>query len=90
MYYELHITIGNHLVSAKQLIEACNNWSYSAITGDLVLGKEGYEYATRHASGNCPFEDVVASLNTMATFLKVQGYPVIRQKVELVMYDKQE
>ena len=87
MYYECHITIALHPVSAKSLIAALNGWHFSCIEGDPVLKDHSYEYATRHASSNTPFEDVVAHMNRTADILRDQGFPVVRQKVELVMYD---
>ena len=87
MYYECHISIGLHPISAQQLIENLNNWSFSKIAGDPVLGKDTYEYATRHVSGNTNFQKVVDHMNKTATILREQGFPVLRQKVELVIYD---
>ena len=87
MYYEIHITLGLSPVSAQPLIEALNGWSFSAITGDPILGKDAYEYATRHASGNTPFDVVKAQMSKTAAILKDQGFDVVRQKIELVLLD---
>ena len=87
MYYECHISIGLHPVSARPLIEALNSWSFSCISGDPILGKDTYEYATRHVSGNTNFQKVLSHINTAAHILREQGFPVLRQKIELVIYD---
>ena len=87
MYYECHISIGLHPTSAKELIECLNGWSFSCIQGDPVLGKGVYEYATRHAPGSTDLGKVIQHMNDTAHILKGQGFPVIRQKVEIVVYD---
>lgn len=86
MYYECHITLGLHPVSAKRLIEALG-WKYSMIEGDPVLGTGYHEYATRHASAKCPESTIIAEMDYIAGVLAHMGFNVLRQKVELVVYD---
>lgn len=86
MYWELHITLGLHPVSAKPLIEALA-WKFSCINGDPDLGGGPREYATHHGSPNAPIEGIIHELNRVAGILKEAGFNVIRRKVELVMYD---
>lgn len=86
MIYECHITIGLHPISAKALIESLG-WKFSYITGDPDLGTDPHEYATRHASANTQITIVIEELTRIASILARQGFPILREKVELVMYD---
>lgn len=87
MYWECHITLGLHPVSSKDLVEALG-WKFSCIDGDPQLGSGAREYATRNASSVSDFETVKTHMNYTADVLKrTGGFNVIRQKIELVMYD---
>jgi hypothetical protein len=86
MYYECHITLGLHPVSAKGLIEALG-WKYSMIEGDPVLGTGYREYATRIASVKVNEAVVIAEMDYIASVLAHRGFNVLRQKIELVIYD---
>jgi hypothetical protein len=86
MYWECHITIGVSPLGSRALAEALG-WKYSCIDNDPDLGEGFKEYATRHASTAVPFQDVVDALNRTSAIFKDMGFKVLRQKVELVMYD---
>jgi hypothetical protein len=86
MYYECHITLGLHPISAQPLIEALG-WKYSCIEGDPVLGTGYHEYATRHASTRVGESRIIAEMSYIAGVLAHAGFNVVRQKVELVIYD---
>lgn len=86
MYYECHITIGPHHLSSRSLVEAMG-WKFSYINGDPSFGEGSREYATQHADARINLEDVKAAMDRDAHILRQNGFPVIRQKVELVVYD---
>ena len=95
-YYECHITInsdGSGCEGAEgdyycKLVED-NGWIYSEINGDPDLGKGVKCYATRQFNvTKFGFDLVLESLTNMSFLLQENDVPVVREKVELVMYDK--
>lgn len=86
MYYECHITLKLQPRSAKHLIEGLG-WKFSCIEGDPSLGDGPREYATRHVSTTVGEPAIIAEMDHVAGVLAHAGFSVIRQKVELVVYD---
>lgn len=87
MYYECHITMEVGPKTSKYAVELMG-WKFSQIDGDPSLGDGPREYATIHASPNADLiHTVVPRMQKTAEFLKWLGFNVVRQKVELVMYD---
>ena len=86
MTYECHITIALHPVSAEALITSLG-WKFSCIHGDPDLGIGAREYATRHAAVGTPITQVILEIQRISGILLAQGFPVLREKIELVMYD---
>lgn len=91
MYYELHITIKPSAGQEGPLqayIESCPGWHYSCIYGDPVLGKHPYCYATTHIETTINIQDVIHHLEDMGKRLRAHNFWTIREKVELVLFDK--
>jgi hypothetical protein len=87
MYWECHITIGPHsLEGAKDCVEWVG-WKYSKIDGDPSFGEGVREYATMNASDKNPLASVIEYMGETAETIRQCGFPVIRQKVEQVVYD---
>lgn len=89
MVYECHITIDLYPISAKELIEALG-WKFSKIAGDPQLGDKTFEYATRSASSQTQLVVVVNELERVSGILSKQGFPVVREKIELVVHDNRK
>lgn len=94
MYYECHITLESPMTQGamegiKKDIEG-NMWTFSNIIGDPILGLKAYCYATRHYAASRKLEHVALEMSVVAQSLKVRGYTVVRQKVELVVLDTKE
>src|SRR5262245_45564769 len=87
-YYECHITLRGQPKHLKGLVESFN-WKFSAIDGDPALGPGVLCYATRHFNGRWSRESVVQEMNAVAAQLAQKSLveEVVRQKVELVIYD---
>lgn len=89
MYYELHITlkcVKDH-GTLKSFIESMKGWHYSCITGDSVLGAASFAYATTHVKGSVVLERVRNDLAAASHLLVQDGWHVVREKIELVIYD---
>ena len=87
MYYECHITLALTPKDMKQAVESFNGWTYSAINGDPDLGESLFCYATRRASAGHDLMKVIEVMGRVANGLELCGGVVLRQKVELVMFD---
>lgn len=87
-YYECHITIESQDWFGTALrVHAHEGWKFSKIDGDPNLGPGVKCYATRHMSGTLPIDQVRYQLEVMAKEFKRLGENVVREKVELVVYD---
>jgi hypothetical protein len=95
MYYECHITLkdvptlgmlGHELRDLKKEIEV-HGWKFSRIAGDPVLKDAAYCYATKHVKPSVPLIEVIVEMNMTARALGLH-WTVVRQKVELVVYDE--
>jgi hypothetical protein len=87
-YYECHITLRGQPQRLKELVESYG-WKFSAIDGDPVLGAGVLCYATKHFNTRHPESDVIREMNSVAAELAGKSLveEVVRQKVELVVYD---
>lgn len=85
-YYECHITMRGPAAEIEPLVKA-ERWKFSAIDGDPVLGRGVLCYATHHFKKSLDTVDVIIAMGIVAARLQDQGVEVIRQKVELVVYD---
>ena len=87
MYYECHITLDLTPMDMRRAVESFNGWTYSAISGDPDFGQSLFCYATRRVSAGHDLMKVIDNMAQVAAALKLCGGVVLRQKVELVMYD---
>lgn len=86
MYYECHIT----LIGDPKFIELLlsgDSWKYSSISGDINLGPGVKCYATKQFNVKHNFNVVLDSINKKAAFFTENKVTVLRQKIELVLYD---
>lgn len=89
-YYECHITMEGTKQHIRNTVENAPNWKFSAIDGDPALGDGVKCYATKHYNQKYDQEDVQKWVNEMADYLRESSIKVIRQKIELVVYDVKE
>lgn len=87
-YYECHITLEGDPILIKQVVQEYE-WKFSRIDGDPVLGAGVKCYATKHFNSSLhKEEEVITELrNAAMEFETLYRIPVIRQKVELVIFD---
>ena len=89
--YECHITVGmedievgdkkfHHLEDLARF----HKWKTSYIDGDPLLGDKRFFYFTRYAKN---FQDMKIKMNKMADVLIMQEFPVVREKIEGIVYD---
>ncbi len=89
MYYECHITVKpstNDRSDLKDLLDKVD-WKHSKITNDPDLGYAVWAYATKHYPASKQINKVIEKMNEIASLLKYEGFTVVREKVELVIYD---
>lgn len=85
-YYECHITMLAKPDDVQYPTEYIK-WKFSAIDGDPSLGDGVKCYATRHYNARRSLEEVIAEVQDAAMYLRKLNINVLREKVELVVYD---
>lgn len=85
-YYEAHITIDSEWQNAMFSVAGIG-WKFSKIDGDPTLGFGLKSYATKHFKSSLDKNVVLKKLHDAAECLRVMGCHVIREKIELVIYD---
>lgn len=85
-YYECHITVEGNKELAEHCIAAFG-WKFSAIDGDPSLGDGVKCYATIHYNNRVPLVEVIDRVQSAAKKLRNDGLNVVREKVEMVVYD---
>lgn len=86
MNYECHITIPIDY-AGPAFDDACKvaGWSTSRIMGDPVLAPDKpFAYANRHAR---VLTHLRHDMTTFADVLRGMGIPVLREKIEIIIYD---
>lgn len=83
-YFECHVTF---LPCVANAIFPPAGWTMSRIDGDPDLGKGVKHYLTRHFRADTKREDVIQRLQEAASAISDQGHDVLRQKIELVIFD---
>jgi hypothetical protein len=84
MLYESHITCDIKDALACELIAMNRGWKTSQIARDITLGEATYFYLTTHERDLIRMQD---KLRDTATALRQAGINVIREKIELIIYD---
>lgn len=82
--FECHITCNISDAAKVENAGKLTEWKFSKIDGDPVLGKKVFCYLTLH------HKDLIAiraMLSTMTETLRVFGVEVVRQKIELIVFD---
>ena len=84
--YEAHITFSRDWIQTIAVVWAVTQqgWKLSKFDADPVLGDKPYAYLTHYDT------DAIALLDQMqriANALRETGVPVIREKIEAIVYD---
>ncbi len=82
--YECHITVDKKFSMALEAMAKILHWKYSCIDGDPVLGKQAFAYLTTHDNS---FERMVTRMDEVCDLLEPMLIPVLRKKIELIVYD---
>lgn len=86
-YYECHVTMLGKSSALKPVVES-TGWIFSCIENDICLGEGVKCYATMHYShSKHTTAQVMENVHIVAQNLRSLGVDVIREKVELVIYD---
>jgi len=85
-YYEFHITMIGDPTTIKKHVEDAG-WKFSAIDGDPSLGDGVKCYATSHMNSKKSAEQALEHLQNTAGVLRSKGCVIVREKIELVIYD---
>jgi hypothetical protein len=90
MYYECHITLERPAIAEdepelKKDIES-QFWSFSTILGDPIMGNKPFCFATKHIRADS-VDKVITEMGVVARALILKGWNVVRQKIEIVVYD---
>lgn len=91
-YYEVHITIFDDFSIGRDILKRtieAQGWTFSAIEGDIILGKGVKIYATKHYNMRYSIATIRELLDIKAAALTcVIGAKVIRKKIEHVIHDE--
>lgn len=85
MTYEVHITCDQKdRKSVEHVATEYPWWKTSEIARDIVLGEKTYMYLTSHFRSKT---DAFSRLGEAVDLLKRQDCHVVREKIELIVYD---
>lgn len=82
--FEAHITCPREASEIVQEVATKTGWTYSAIDGDPVMGKQAYCYLTAYDFNG---HHLLESVKGVSTILKIRNIEVLREKVEQIVYD---
>jgi hypothetical protein len=88
-YYECHITLVGDPEKIQKQVEIWK-WSFSKIDGDITLGDGIKCYATRHFNPREGENHIIKKVMMVADIFRANGLKVLREKVELVVWDKRD
>lgn len=80
--YEAHLTMDK--VHAERLKPGIRDWQYSAIDDDPLMGQKPYCYLTAYDPDP---EFLLERMNQVVAILYEMSIPVLRRKVERIVYD---
>lgn len=84
MQYECHITCRQVDAEAAAAVAQAKHWKTSEIARDPVLGQATYYYLTSHSDD---YMIMFRRMKEAVTALKEVDAWVLREKIELIMYD---
>lgn len=84
MNFEIHITVSGAQAREARLVAEIVGWKFSAIDGDPLLGPGVNCYLTHHAKD---FMKALEQLRSVCLDLNNHHVQVLRQKIELVVFD---
>lgn len=84
MNYECHITTSVQFSEVATKIAKAEKWKTSEIARDPVLGDAVYFYLTKHSTS---YIEIYKDMMYVKALLEANEAPVIRMKIELIMYD---
>lgn len=83
--FECHITIPKVNAEVGEMVAKALHWKWSCIDGDPVLGRQAFGYLTTHGD---EFFALRERMRQATHDLLCQGVPVIREKIEKIVYDR--
>lgn len=84
MIFEAHITCHiRHAIVVEKLSKELH-WNFSKIEGDPLLGAKPHCYLTSHA---ITFLELYGRMKAAVGVCSQEGVEVLREKIELIMYD---
>lgn len=84
MIFECHITCDTANAVDCELVAKEQHWKTSQIERDPVLGNRTFFYLTSHSTD---YMEMFDRMKQAARTLGMLGVPVIREKIELIIYD---
>lgn len=87
MLYECHITCKQEDAAKATEVAAAGNWKTSEIARDPTLGQNTYFYLTSH---DRDIERMFSRMRQCSHVLKMCGVDVLREKIELIIYDTKQ
>jgi hypothetical protein len=83
--FEAHLTFDVlYGTEVRKVSDADPTWVFSQITGCPLLGPGTYCYLTGYDTDP---EDLLTRMNFVASVVKGRGIPVLRSKIERIVYD---
>ncbi len=82
--FEAHITCPREKSDDVKQFAGLTGWSFSAIDGDPVMGKQAYCYLTAYRP---VAEELLAEMAKLSHLLLEANVPVLREKIERIIYD---
>ena len=84
MNYECHITTTVASAAVAEEIASRCGWKTSEIKRDPLLGDGSHFYLTRHSTSH---QRIFDEMKYAAAELRLYGATVLREKIELIVYD---
>lgn len=88
MLFECRITLRSGTMAVAEKAAGIFHWKTSQIYGDPVLGKEQFVYLTSHSDDYMKMFERMK--HTCSWLREVGEVDVIREKIELIMYDTKQ